>query len=176
MTAILSNRIFITGNAGSGKTTFAKLISDWLKMPSYSLDTIVWQRGWGVTPLDERNQQISKLIKKDSWIIEGVSKAVLDSATTIIFLDMPRSLCFRRLFLRNYKYLFKSRPELPENCPEIKIIRKLIPIVWNFNKLVRPTILSHLEKNDKLKDIYHIKTINDVRFLYKRFGLIRSRG
>ncbi len=54
---------------------------------------------------------------------------------------MPRYLCFKRLIFRNYKYLFKSRPELPENCPEIKIISKLIHIVWNFNKVVRPTIL-----------------------------------
>ncbi|MES2613926.1 MAG: AAA family ATPase [Bdellovibrionota bacterium] len=171
MNARNTNRIFITGNAGSGKTTLAKLISARLKTPFYSLDSIVWQHGWQVTPLDERNQLISRLVKKDFWIIEGVSKAVLDSATTIIFLDMSRSLCFKRLILRNYKYLFKSRPELPENCPEIKIIRKLIPIVWNFNKLVRPIVLSHLEKNNSLKGVYHIKTTEDLAYLYKRFEL-----
>lgn len=171
MGAHLSNRIFITGNAGSGKTTLTKIISDKLKIPSYSLDKIVWQPGWAVTPSNDRNQLISKIIKQESWIIEGVSSAVLDSATTIIFLDMPRSLCFKRLVLRNYKYLFKSRPELPENCPEIKIIGKIIKIVWNFNKLVRPKIISHLEKNSQLKDTYHIKTNDDISALYNKLRL-----
>ncbi len=100
-------RIFITGNAGSGKTTLAKLISNRLKKPFYSLDSIVWQCGWVITPLEERNRLISKLTEKDSWVIEGVSTAVLEKATTVIFLDMPRALCFKRLILRNYKYLFK---------------------------------------------------------------------
>ncbi len=164
-------RVFITGNAGSGKTTLAKLISNRLKRPLYSLDSIVWQSGWAITPREERNRLITGLIKEDSWVIEGVSTMVLEQATTVIFLDIPRVSCFKRLILRNYKHLFKSRPELPENCPEIKIIGKLIRIVWNFNKLVRPKIVSHLEKNIELKNIYHIKSAEDIAHLYKLFGL-----
>lgn len=35
------SRIFITGNAGSGKTTLSKILSELLKITAFSLDTII---------------------------------------------------------------------------------------------------------------------------------------
>ena len=79
-------RIFITGNAGSGKTTLAKFMSNLLNVPYYSLDSIVWQPYWQVTSSDERKQLISDLLAKEEWIIEGFSSDVLINAKTIIFI------------------------------------------------------------------------------------------
>lgn len=162
------NRIFITGNAGSGKTTLAKFISNILNVPHYSLDNIVWQPNWQVTPLDKRKKLISDLLTKEEWVIEGVSKDVLVNANTIIFLDLSRFTCYIRLIKRNYKFLFKSRPELPNNCPEIKIIFRLVKIVWRFKSMVRPTIIKHMDCNNP--NIYHIKTKNDLLNLYENIS------
>lgn len=159
------NRIFITGNAGSGKTTLSKKIGSLLNNEVINLDKIVWQPGWAITPPRERAIQIGTLIASKSWIIEGVSTDILNAADTIIFLDCPRRISYWRVLKRNWRYLFKSRPELPKNCPEILIMKKLIRIIWNFQKMVRPSILDYIEENKDRKSIFHIRDNNDINSL-----------
>ena len=149
-------RIFITGNAGSGKTTLSKQVGNSVGIIPTCLDKIVWQPNWVQTPKSERSEKIATLINNDSWIIDGVSYDVLKAADVVVFLDYLRIICFMRIIKRNWKYLFTSRPELPPKCPEIKIIKRLIAIVWNFEKLVKPQILQHINENETKQIIYHI--------------------
>ena len=83
-------RIHITGNAGSGKSTFAKSIGDVLGVHVYGLDKIVWKEGWKKTPLHERNSLEEELVAKPQWVIEGVSSIARQAADITIFLDFPR--------------------------------------------------------------------------------------
>ena len=63
--------------------------------------------------------------------------------------------------------MFKSRSELPDKCPEIKIILKLISIIWNFPNKVKPLIIKRM--NDaKHQEKYHIKTNNDLTILLRK--------
>lgn len=133
-------RIHITGNAGSGKTTLAKQISNRLGIPAFGLDAIVWQQGWHKTPTAERLLAEQKLVTSDRWVIEGVSATVREAASYVIFLDFPRRTCYLRCFKRNLPYLFRSRPGLPQACPEILIIPRLLKLIWNFPKLAKPLI------------------------------------
>lgn len=155
------NKILVTGNAGSGKSTLSKKLGIILNMPVYSLDSIVWQKGWKKTPDKEKALRIKELISKDNWIIDGVSMDVFSAADTVIFLDVPRRVSYWRVLKRNWKYLFKSRPELPPDCPEILIIKKLITIIWNFYKNYRPRILKAMEES-KNKKIVHIRNNTEM--------------
>jgi adenylate kinase family enzyme len=137
-------RIFITGNAGSGKTTLARRVGEQLGLTVFGLDEIVWRPGWRKSPADWRAEKIAALIAPEAWVIEGVSATVLEAADFVIFLDVDRRTSFFRCARRNWRYLFRSRPGLPENCPEILIIPKLIQIIWNFPSRVRPGILAAL--------------------------------
>lgn len=139
-------KLHITGNAGSGKTTLAMKLGQALNIPVASLDGVVWKKGWVLASMEERTLGEQALIGGDCWIIEGVSKTVRESADYVIFLDVPRLVCMYRCFKRNFPYLFKSRPELPENCPEILIIPQLLKIIWAFPKRARPTILKTLDQ------------------------------
>jgi adenylate kinase family enzyme len=154
-------KILVTGNAGSGKSTTAKRIADSLALPYHGLDKIVWKRGWQKASPSERNKKIRHLIKQDAWVIDGVDYGVMEAADTIIFLDIPRRACFRRVTNRNWKYLFKSRPELPENCPEILIIPTLIKIIWRFPTNVRPRIIEEKLKRSASSFI-HIQSMADL--------------
>jgi len=138
------NRILVTGNAGSGKTTLAGRISVQLNIPGSSLDGVVWQAGWKKTPQDEKAFLIREMIKPDSWVIDGVSPDVQAAADTVIFLDVPRKVSFWRVCRRNWKYLFRSRPELPAGCPEILIIPTLFKIIWNFPLRIRPRLFGRV--------------------------------
>jgi adenylate kinase family enzyme len=140
-------KLFITGNAGSGKTTLAHRLGSDLKVPVHSLDEVVWRPGWRKTPANERDLAIAGLVANPRWVIEGVSPAVFARADMVIFLDVPRPLCMVRCARRNWQYLFSSRPGLPDDCPEIKIVGRLLQIIWRFPRRVRPGILAMIEEH-----------------------------
>ena len=139
-------RIHVTGNAGSGKTTLGKELGLLLDVDVYGLDKVVWQEGWVIRPANERRRLEEELCKKPTWIIEGVSSVVRESADVIVFLDFSRRECYWRCLQRNWRYLFKSRPELPEHCPEIKVLPQLIKIIWQFSSTSRPRIVGSYDK------------------------------
>lgn len=159
-------RIHITGNAGSGKTTLAKDLGEILDSKVFGLDKIVWKENWEVTPKEERAYLEKELTSKSEWIIEGVSSAARKSADYIVFLDFPRSTCLKRGVLRSLKHLFSSRPELPQNCPEIKILHRLIKLIWQFNKLTKPSIINDIKESNSItitnnNELYYF--VEDVR-------------
>ena len=141
-------RIHITGNAGSGKTTLASELGEILNINVFGLDKIVWKENWGITPSDERAAIEQELVSKDEWIIEGVSSIARKSADYIVFLDYSRATCLKRGILRSFKYLFSSRPELPKNCLEYKIIHRLIKLIWRFNELAKPSIIKDIKNKN----------------------------
>lgn len=161
-------RIFITGNAGSGKTSLSIKLNKILCIPVCSLDAIVWKPRWKTTPSEERAALITEIIQPDEWIVDGVSNEVLKAADTIIFLDFSRRTVFWRLRKRNWKYLFRSRPGLPQQFPEILVIKKLIKIVWDFPLQVRPGIIekiNQINEVDKTKNIFHVRSNSELKTL-----------
>jgi len=159
-------RIHITGNAGSGKTSLACELGEILGFNVYGLDKIVWGENWTVTPPEERRLLESELAMKPEWIIEGVSPIIRQAADIIIFLDFPRYICFKRCALRTLRVLFSSRPELPANCPEFKIIPRLTKIIWKFPVLAKHKILSDINRKKSviIKNQYDLhQFIEEVR-------------
>ncbi len=154
-------KILVTGNAGSGKSTLARKIARSQNIPFFSLDKIVWKEKWQKAPSDEILQKTNVLIKKDNWVIDGVSYEVMAAADQVIFLDVPRKVSYWRTTKRNYKYLFRSRPDLPPHCPEILIIPKLIKIIWRFPVRVKPKILQ--EKERRSDSFVHITSKAELR-------------
>lgn len=138
-------RINVTGNAGSGKSTLSRKMASELGLPLVEMDSLIWQPGWQRTPSDVSRQKLSQLLASDSWVLDGVSRMGRQKADLIIFLDFPRRVCAWRCTKRNWRYLFTSRPELPEGCPEWRIISTLAKIIWAFPHQARPTILRDIE-------------------------------
>ena len=168
------NRILVTGNAGSGKSTLARKIAVQLGLPYHSLDRIVWQSGWKKTPKDDRDRQVRALTDQEQWVIDGVSYAVQEAADTVIFLDVPRRVSFRRALKRNWRYAFHSRPELPPGCPEILIVPTLCRIIWNFPRAIRPGILERMEKARTVQHSFHVTSGGDLARLLPTLADVRS--
>lgn len=136
-------KIFITGNVGSGKTSFAKRLSDRMAVPYHSLDSIVWQERWQKTPVEQRNEAIQKLTEQKSWIIEGVSKQVMQKADIIYFLDIPLYRCVFNILKRFCRYGLRVREHLPAHCPEYIGVWLALKIVFLFPQYSRPWIMVH---------------------------------
>jgi hypothetical protein len=118
-------------------------------LPVFSIDALVWTSGWRKRALNEKDTAIEALIRKPAWVIEGVSEAVEQTADVVVFLDVPPPLCAWRCAKRNSRYLFRSRPGLPEGCPEWRIILRLLRLIRRFDHDVRPAIVGRASSDSR---------------------------
>lgn len=100
------SRIYITGGAGSGKTTLAKRISHQLNIPCYELDLIGWENGVGAErPLELRLHNVREIAKQANWVAEGGHSPwrneLLQSAEQIVWLDLPWNIAGSRILMRH---------------------------------------------------------------------------
>lgn len=148
-------RVLVTGNAGSGKTTFASKLAVKSGLSYIGLDSVVWRPGWRKTSPGERREAEQSIAAQDSWIVDGVSDELLQVADTIVLLDVPRPLCLLRVVWRSLPYLFRSRPGLPERCPELMILPKVAGIIWKYPFTQKPKVLGEAERRSVV--LLHIR-------------------
>jgi adenylate kinase family enzyme len=91
----------------------------------------------------------------------------LKQADTIIFLDLPRYLCFWRIFKRCFKYYGKQNPSSASGCMEGINYRFFKFCIWvfNFKSNQRFKIYELLNKYAKSKIIYIVRSKNDLNLL-----------
>ena len=161
-------RIAIIGNAGSGKSTLTQKLHTITNLPVYYLDQYFWKPGWVRTDPDEYKKMHDAICDKDSWIIDGINLRVMEyriqRADMIIFLDMPRYLCFYRIFKRTFKNYGKETASSPKGCPERfnwEFI-KFLKWVWDFNKKYPTAIMELLQKYSDQKQIHVFKSQQEV--------------
>lgn len=117
-----------------------------MAVPYTGLDGVVWQPGWIKTSSDLRAEMETELISGDSWVIDGVSKRVRDCADVVVFLDVPRTTCVRRALRRTATNPLRTREGLPENCPEWRIVPRMLAIIWRFEHLVARDLHSEAQR------------------------------
>jgi adenylate kinase family enzyme len=154
------NRINITGNAGSGKTTLAKSLGHLLAIPVIHFDQIVWQQNWQKTPPEIRRNAEELLLNQEQWIIDGVSQTLRERADLVLFLDIPTIKCTFRALKRTMRHLFTQRPELPENCPEYQIVPYLFKLIWRFPNEAGAEIRLESQGSPKYRVLKTNKDIN----------------
>ena len=162
-------RILVIGPGGAGKSTFAKRLGSILNIEVIHLDSLYWNPGWVETPKQEWKRRLEKIITRDSWIMDGNYSGTLDlrleACDTVIFLDIPRMICLRRVIKRAVVYRNKTRPDMADGCPE-RLGLEFILWVWNYKKRTRPKIVSKLETKRHDKKVIWLRTDTEVeRFL-----------
>lgn len=170
------NRIMVTGNAGAGKSTVAARLGELLNRDVTGLDSVVWGPGWSRPSQKVQVAAIDSIATRPQWLVDGVSMRLCRAADVIVFLDVPRRTCYRRVLKRNLPYWFRSRPGLPEDCPEYRIIGTLVKIIWRFDRHVRPKIIEELERDGKDEIVFHIRTERDLDRLYDAVSPQGGRG
>lgn len=115
-------RVLIIGPCGSGKSTLARELAPRLGLPLIHMDQLGWQAGWVETERAEFAASLADVVARDEWLIEGNYGSVLPQrlarADTVIYLDFPIRLCLWRLAKRIVTHRGRSRPDMPEGCPE----------------------------------------------------------
>ncbi len=103
-----THRIHIIGGAGSGKTTLAQRLGEWLDAPYYDLDEIGYEGAFAAKrALGLRLADIQSIIAQPAWITEGGFiwwvDNLLRAADTIVWLDLPWRIRRWRIITRHIK-------------------------------------------------------------------------
>ena len=116
------HRVLVIGPCGSGKSTLARELAPLMRLPLVHMDQLGWQAGWVETEKAELHARLAEVVAQDAWLIEGNYGSTLAPrlarADTVIYLDFPIRLCLWRLAKRIITHRGRSRPDMPEGCPE----------------------------------------------------------
>jgi adenylate kinase family enzyme len=100
----LTLRTVVIGTSGSGKTTFAKSLSEALACPHIGLDHLHWGPNWTAVPTDRFAAAVRTATAGERWVADGNYSAVRDvlwpRATHIVWLNYGRFTVFSRLLRR----------------------------------------------------------------------------
>jgi adenylate kinase family enzyme len=144
-------RILVMGSSGSGKSTFARRLSTITNIPAVSLDALFWKRGWIESDEEEFRQRVTEAACQPRWIMDGnymsrgAGELRRQLSDTVIWFDLPRSVCMLGVLTRIAGSYGQVRPEMGEGCPE-KIDFEFLRYVWTFRKSRRPKLLVYFEK------------------------------
>lgn len=164
-------KVIVIGSSGSGKSTFSRKLSERLNIPVYHLDQLFWKPNWVMSTEDEKITIQNSILEKNEWIIDGNYNGILEDrlqlADTVIFLNLPRRICYYRVFKRFFKYIGKTRIDMGEDCKE-KISFTLLKFIWNYPKQRKPFLLNKLDEVKENKNIIILsstKEINNFKYL-----------
>lgn len=162
-------KIIIIGTTGSGKSTFAALLSKKLGYDHINLDQLFWKPNWQWSLDEEFHQKIRSSICIDNWIIDGnytkTHSLTWSQADTIIWIDLPFWLTFYQCFTRALKRALSDK-ELWEGTGNKESLGRI---------LSKDSILLWLIKTYKTnKRKYEVK-MSDPRFSHITFYRLKSR-
>ena len=99
-------RIHVIGSAGSGKTTLARRLAAAMNAPCHELDQVGYENG-AKRPLDVRLADVRRIASQPAWVSEGGFvwwvEDLLQGADVIVWLDLPWTLCYRRVVMRHVR-------------------------------------------------------------------------
>ena len=168
-------KVLIIGNAGSGKTTFAKALAVKTGLPLIHLDRLFWRGKWEHLSNKEFDPLLQKELEKTEWIIDGnFDRTIpmrLSYCDTVFYFDLPPLTCLWGLTARVIKNYGKTREDMGGNCPEHFDRQKfgLYKAVIGFNKKHRKKY-HRLLAAEKNKDIIVFKSRRDVKKYLKSFS------
>jgi adenylate kinase family enzyme len=166
-------KIVILGSAGAGKSTLARMLGPIHHMKVIHLDRLFWGSNWKEQTKYARLEILENFIARgeQKWIIEGnylhLSEFHVDTADTIIFLDISPLVCFRHLLKRHHEYDRCPRRDIPKGCIDrltLQRIWKTLTFHFHGRKTIEQTL--HKYENKNIVRLYSTKDIED--FLTKQ--------
>jgi adenylate kinase family enzyme len=108
---------------------------------------------------------VQQLVSSQTWIIDGNYGGTLDlrleACDTVVFLDLPRTLCLWRVLTRHLRHFGRTRPELPPGCRE-RLSWDFLTWIWTYPLRRRGGILKRLAELGQRKRVAILRSSAEV--------------
>ena len=161
----MMQRILIVGSGGAGKSTLSRRLSEILDIEVIHLDSLFWKPGWIESDPAEWQKTLESIMSRDSWIIDGnYSRTLpkrLEACDTVVFLDLPRIVCLWGALKRVVRHYGRTRPDMPEGCPE-RFDFEFLRWIWNFPGATRQEVLALLDTHRENRTVFQLRSRRDI--------------
>ena len=158
-----SQKIFMLGLQGSGKTTLSETLSKHLEIPVYHIDKILFDSNWKVKPLDKIANEIKQVCDTDKWIFDGCysqcSELINSNADLCIIITSGRVLSYFNIFKRRLMSINCPRVGTPEGSNN-KLYLSLLKKVWLRNNKKEAKRREELQAQNSTLKFVTIKRVN----------------
>jgi len=160
-------KVAVFGNAGGGKSTLSKRLSEITGLPLHVLDKIKYQSGGTEVPHEDYKRTHEKILATDRWIIDGFGcmetvRLRLDEADSLVFIDLPLYVHFWWVTKRLIIGSFKPPEGWPEKSPILKSSINSYRVLWLCHKHLTPRYRQYIEQTQNTKSVYHIRSTEQI--------------
>lgn len=167
-------KIAIIGNAGGGKSTLARHLSQQLNIPLYEVDLYQWLPGWERPSSEKLDALYAEWLTQPAWIIDGWGswenlEKRFAQADTIIFVDFP---FWRHLWWTGKRHvlailgLYPHWP--PPGCKPWPVTKRLWDVMWKIQKEMLAPLTVLVYKFQGEKNLIHLKSPRQMKTFLKQ--------
>ncbi|MDW4499003.1 AAA family ATPase [Sulfitobacter sp. D35] len=172
-------RVMIVGQPGSGKSTLARKLGALTFLPVYHMDHIHWTSGWIERAPRQKDALCAEVHARPEWIFEGGRSATfpqrLARADTLIWLDFPPTLRMVRVLRRTIRHYGRTRPDLPDGCPE-QFNRAFLRYIWRTRQTHRAMLQRLYDSAPEEKSRVRLGSAAEVRAYLRDLSAALSVG
>lgn len=161
-------RINIVGSSGSGKSTFARRLSEVLDIPHIEMDALFWKPEWTESTNEEFFEKLEEVLKRESWILDGNYNRTRDikwrNVDTVIWLDYSYFRTLLQSVKRTFGYAFHGTELWAGNRESFR------------NIFSRKSIILWMMQNYTKNRTRYLEMMNADEYRHIEFIHVRSRA
>jgi adenylate kinase family enzyme len=156
-------RIAIIGNAGGGKSVFARRLSMTLALPLRVVDDVQWRPGWAPAPAHEIAHAHAQWLEDGRWVIDGWGSWPLieerfAAADAIVLIDYPIALHYWWAAKRQVRATLGIRGDWPPpGCRAWPVTVRLARLMWRVHREMRPRLLDLAHRPEFHRRLRHVR-------------------
>ena len=164
-------KVAVFGNAGGGKSTLAKELSEISGLPVHSLDLIQFRQGryWpeekdgGKIPHKEYLDIHSKLLAESQWIIDGYGCVAsawerFSAADTLVYIDLPVLTHYWRVTKRLVQGTLRNPTGWPEDSPVWRSTLDSYRVILRCHRRLTPRYRQLVADLSSSKRVHHLRS------------------
>lgn len=160
-------KVAVFGNAGGGKSTLSKRLSEITGLPLYVLDKIKKPEGDTEIPDEDYKHRHQQILATDRWIIDGFGCmetiwVQLNKADSLIFVDLPLYVHFWWVTKRLITGYFKTPEGWPDKSPILKSSLLSYRVLWLCHKYLTPKYREYIKQAQSIKSVYYIRSTKQI--------------